>query len=416
MVGAASARPRISVIVPTYNRAALLQRTLETLATQPLARDDFEVIVSDDGSTDDSAAVVTAFAPRLRLQYHFQEDLGYRAAAARNAGARLASAPYLAFLDSGTLAGPNFLRGHLAAHESAEPQVVAGYTYGYRLSDPTPGLAEAIADRSPLEVFELFGDAPSFRDIRHERLGGTGFDLRGLALPWLFLWSMNFSVTARDFWAVGGFDERFREWGTEDLELGFRLERHGVAIRMNREAWAIEPPHERDVPANTASAKRTLLQFLQKWPEPVNELTWALMEQDRMPTVEDEYRALLHWTAGSRDLAVRDEIERAVAQQAAIKAVPRVCVIGAGADVPDCVGHGAVLVDFDEELLGKALVDGRHSGRHAIGLHLALADQSAGLVVITSRLRGLWPRWGDVILAEARRVGREVRSPLVAES
>lgn len=410
-----STRPQISVIVPTYNRAALLRRTLESLAAQPMEREAFEVIVSDDGSTDDSAAVAESFAPRLQLRYHFQEDLGYRAAAARNAGAVLARAPYLAFLDSGTLAGPHFLRGHLAAHGAAQHQVVLGYTYGYRPLDPTPGLAEAIANNSPLQVFERFRDDPSFLDMRHEHLEKVGFDLGWLALPWMFLWSMNFSVAARDFWQVGGFDERFREWGTEDVELGFRLVRHGVPIRMDRGAWAIEPPHGRDVAANAASVKRTMLQFLEKSHEPAIELTWAVLEQDAIFTVEDEYAALLRWTAESRHLDVTGEIERAVARQTSGKTVPRVCVIGCGAEIPHRVAPGAVLVDFDERLLGKALSSGRHTGQYAVGLHLTLPDQSADLVVITSRMTNLWPRWGEVILQEAHRVGREVCGPLIED-
>jgi len=52
--------------------------------------------------------------------------------------------------------------------------------------------------------------------------------------------------------------------------------------------------------------------------------------------------------------------------------------------------------------------DGRHSGRHAIGLRTTLPDQSVDRVLITSRLAGLWPRWGAEILAEARRIGRKV--------
>jgi len=69
------------VIVPTYNRSWLLRETLRQLTRQSLPVADFEVIVSDDGSSDDTAEVVTEFANRLRIRYHFQQDLGFRAAA-----------------------------------------------------------------------------------------------------------------------------------------------------------------------------------------------------------------------------------------------------------------------------------------------------------------------------------------------
>jgi glycosyltransferase involved in cell wall biosynthesis len=74
------------------------------------------VIVGDDGSSDETAEVVRSFGQRLRMCYHFQEDLGFRAGAARNAGARLASAPVLAFLDTGSLASADFVRAHCEAH------------------------------------------------------------------------------------------------------------------------------------------------------------------------------------------------------------------------------------------------------------------------------------------------------------
>jgi cellulose synthase/poly-beta-1,6-N-acetylglucosamine synthase-like glycosyltransferase len=94
-------RPSVSVIIPTYNRTELLRRTLDALTEQSISRDEFEVIVSDDGSTDNTSAVVQSFADRLDVRYCHQQDRGYRVAEARNAGARLASAPILVFLDSG---------------------------------------------------------------------------------------------------------------------------------------------------------------------------------------------------------------------------------------------------------------------------------------------------------------------------
>jgi hypothetical protein len=65
-----------------------------------------------------------------------------------------------------------------------------------------------------------------------------------------------------------------------------------------------------------------------------------------------------------------------------------------------------VLFDFDRAVLDRALADGRHQGHHAIGLRTPLADGSVDRVLITSRLAGLWGRWGDDVLAEALRIGR----------
>jgi validoxylamine A glucosyltransferase len=137
--------PQLSVVVPTYNRAPLLRKTLASLVQQRNPPP-FKVVVADDGSTDDSEQVAAEFRDSLAIRYCYQEDDGYRVAKARNMGAAIASAPILVFLDSGTLAGPDLLAGHLRHHAEhrAHPgsptggPAVVGYTYGYRPYAPTP--------------------------------------------------------------------------------------------------------------------------------------------------------------------------------------------------------------------------------------------------------------------------------------
>jgi glycosyltransferase involved in cell wall biosynthesis len=85
---------RFSVIIPTYNRAAVLPRAIESALTQTLPT--CEVIVVDDGSTDATPAVVTRYGRRIRCIR--QENAG--AAAARNCGIEAAAGDWLAFLDS----------------------------------------------------------------------------------------------------------------------------------------------------------------------------------------------------------------------------------------------------------------------------------------------------------------------------
>lgn len=89
--------PRVSVIVPTYNRAGEIGRCLESLVRQSIT--DFEVIVCDDGSTDGTREVVAAYRERLTLKYHWAENFG-GPARPRNTGLELAQSAYVAFLDS----------------------------------------------------------------------------------------------------------------------------------------------------------------------------------------------------------------------------------------------------------------------------------------------------------------------------
>ena len=68
-------------------------------------------------------------------------------------------------------------------------------------------------------------------------------------------------------------------------------------------------------------------------------------------------------------------------------------------------------VDFDRDLLMLGAGEHGHRLLHGVGLRLDAPAEAYDLVVVSSRLRGLWPRWGADITAEARRVGRAVAVP-----
>src|SRR5882672_6181176 len=108
--------PVCSVIIPTYNRMALLRYTLDALTRQDLGADRFEVLVVDDGSSDGTAALVERYQGRLDVRYFFQPDQGYRVAAARNIGIAHARSDVCVFLDSGVIAHSGCLSAHLRSH------------------------------------------------------------------------------------------------------------------------------------------------------------------------------------------------------------------------------------------------------------------------------------------------------------
>jgi GT2 family glycosyltransferase len=368
----------------------------------------FEVVVADDGSSDDTAAVVESFRDRLSLKYYFHEDLGFRLSAVRNGGVRLATAPLLVFLDTGTFVGRNFVRAHLDAHRAApQPVAIAGYTYGYDPNGVDATLTARIDQYAPDGLVQREADNPGFWDARHALFDACEFDLTRLTLPWQVFYTLNCSVRADVLAEVGGFDEVFEGWGFEDCELGFRLHRAGVAIRLSREAWAVESSHARD-PGRWKQLERNMDRFFTKYPEPVLEIGWVLIMRNRAAywTWEAELRSLDAWTAEVRDLDVAEELA-ATAEVAALGET--VAVFGAGARVPASLPP-AVLFDFDPDLVQQAVTasGGRHTGHRAIGLRTTLPDQAVDSVIITSRMRGLWGRWESDLLAEARRIGRTV--------
>jgi glycosyltransferase involved in cell wall biosynthesis len=99
-----SATPLFSIVVPTYNRAHLISKTLQTILNQEFT--DFEVLVVDDGSKDNTAEVVKQFSD-TRIQYHSKANA--ERGAARNYGATRAKGAYINFFDSDDLMLPNHL-------------------------------------------------------------------------------------------------------------------------------------------------------------------------------------------------------------------------------------------------------------------------------------------------------------------
>jgi glycosyltransferase involved in cell wall biosynthesis len=384
----------ISVIVPTYNRSALLRRTLASLSAQTASRDSFEVVVGDDGSSDDTRDVVTQFAARGPVRYVFQADEGYRAAAARNAAARAATGDILAFLDTGTLAAPDFVDAHLAAHRGRHRTAVIGYTYGYNPWQPSTELPKLVHDHPAEEVVRRLGTDPGLRDMRDDTLASVHDKPMRLLLPWMLFWTCNVSVRAEDFRTVGGFDEAFRHWGGEDLDLGYRLVRDGVWLALSRDAWALEMPHERDLTFMSDCTARNGEILWEKYRVPVMELYWGLYGNGRYDPLEDVYRDFVRWrdeTAGTR---TAEEV-------AALAGTTSRRVLVVGADREPCPAQGWEALCPDE----GAKAPRTH---HAFGLRTPYPDGAFDVVVLTSRLAGIWSRWGELLLREAARVGASV--------
>jgi glycosyltransferase involved in cell wall biosynthesis len=398
--------PKISVVVPTYNRAELLRATLASLARQTIPADEFEVIVADDGSSDATVKVVESFSGRLRVAYYFQEDKGFRAAAARNGGARLASSSILLFLDTGTVASPNLLYSHIKAHspQSAKKAII-GYAYGYRHWNPLPGLAVALDQNHPEDVVRMHVGNPAFLDWRDDEFAEVESDINQREPSWMLFWSLNCSLQASDFWKVGGFDERFCGWGPEDMELAYRIFLAGIPFEISRDAWVIEAPHDRDQEDRLRSTRRLAEYFHEKHQQPIIEVFWAVLMENRLlyPTFYRECKAFLNWCEYSRSLDMREELE---AISARLPPDESVVIFGCGGAIPLSLSR-AILCDYDQELLAKTLGKSTDRGYNVVGLRNPLASNSVGHVIFTSRMQGLWARWQGELLAEAARIGRE---------
>ncbi|GGM01882.1 MULTISPECIES: glycosyltransferase [Micromonospora] len=236
-----------TVVVPTYNRAQLLGYTLAALTRQDLSADRFEVVVVDDGSSDDTAAVVEAYRDRLDLSYHFQPDDGYRVAAARNVGINAARNDVCVLLDSGVLPHSGCLRAHLDSHAAdGPPQAVIGYVYGFNLDNEDAEAIRGLVDPTDADaaIKALAADG-RWPDMREDFYRSHDDDIATLRAPWTVFWTCNVSVRTATLREVGAFDETFRSWGGEDVDLGIRLHLAGARFVVDRAAASLHYPHDK---------------------------------------------------------------------------------------------------------------------------------------------------------------------------
>jgi glycosyltransferase involved in cell wall biosynthesis len=193
---------KLSVVIPTMNKRPLLARTLAALLAQEAGTEDWEVVVVNDGSTDDTAAFLAGLAGQAARLRVVSPPSNVGRARARNLGWRAAAGASVLFLDDDILAPPGLLRAHLAILERGGR---AG-TIGAAVTAP--------------EIV----DAPHFHYI----------DTRGVAklpagpAPGKYFVTQNAAVPRDALDEVGGFDEGYAAYGFEDMDLGFCLEDAGV--------------------------------------------------------------------------------------------------------------------------------------------------------------------------------------------
>lgn len=204
-------RPPLSVVIPVRNGGLDFERCLRGLRDSTWT--DFELVVVDDGSTDDSAALAESFGARV---VRHERSLG--PAAARNTGAEAASGAVVFFLDADVVLHPESLAR--AMHRlSAQAELTA--------------------------LFGSYDDAPSapglvsrFRNLLHHYIHQRG-EFHDGARPVHTFWTGCGAIRRQAFLELGGFDPQlYRRPAIEDIELGYRLTRAGYRIELVRDVLA----------------------------------------------------------------------------------------------------------------------------------------------------------------------------------
>jgi len=172
-------RPLISVVIPIYNRVQYIAEAIGSVLAQDYSP--VELIVVDDGSTDDAVAVVRRMGAGIRYVYQANQGIG----AARNAGVALATGSFLAFLDSDDAWLPDKLSSQAAVF-AAHPETDAVYGLADQFFSPEIEIDFWRAFRSRPGI--LPAPLPSALLIRREAFGRVGpFDPRlgiGIDMDW----------------------------------------------------------------------------------------------------------------------------------------------------------------------------------------------------------------------------------------
>jgi glycosyltransferase involved in cell wall biosynthesis len=203
---------RVSVVIPTYNRWDKLRRVLDGYREQSIPAADFELLVCDDGSTDETPERLREYsaAAPYALRHLRQENSG--PASARNRGLRAAGAPTVVMTDDDCVPHPDLLARHLASTRRGVSTI--GYIDWHPEIDVTPFMAFL---------------SPGYR-----------FNFGQITDPenatFRCYYTANVSVWRDDALALGGFDEQFPAAAYEDIELGYRLHRAGVRLVYDERA------------------------------------------------------------------------------------------------------------------------------------------------------------------------------------
>lgn len=268
-------QPKVSVIIPTYRHRDFIGRTVESVFAQTMP--DFEIIVVNDGSPDDTAAVLGPLIEGKRVCYVEQKNQGQ--SRARNRGLQLGRGEYIAFLDD----------------DDVWPKDKLEWQCGFLDQNPGVALIGGV-----LETMDEYGRAgergPFYPTITFESLF--------LANP--FISPGQVLIRGEVLHQVGGMNPEI--WGADDWDLWFRIAKAGKMAMENRLAL-----HYRLHPNN---ASRQTARLLRACCETIDghleSLPRELRKSLRYPAYRNIYAGLGTWLAGgARDLARRGRLVEA---------------------------------------------------------------------------------------------------------
>ena len=222
------ATPEVALLVSTFERPAHLRRCLHSIAQQRDVDGKFEVVVTDDGSQDETLDIVREFAQTANfpLSWTTHPHTDFHLARCRNEGVASSTAPYLIFVDGDCLLPPNFVKRHLAHRQ---PQVVlVGNSFRFDC-ETSQRITDAVIESGEYRRWGAFRERWRIATVRMK--GRLYAALHHPSKPKPL--GGNLAIWRQDYERVNGYDEAFRGWGCEDDDLGWRLRRAGLRFKSS---------------------------------------------------------------------------------------------------------------------------------------------------------------------------------------
>lgn len=231
----------ISVVLATYNWPQALRLCLQGLSEQ--TDKNFEVVIADDGSTDETAQLIKSCSQSLdiKIKHVWQQDVGFRKAMVLNKAMAESVGEYLVFLDGDCLAQPDFIERHRKLSQSGVMVTGSRVLLGKILT-------EQLCESGHWSYKNFLSNALSYRLAGElNKIFPLIFRVpdNSMRLYKNFVWrrikGCNMAVWREDALKIQGFDENLQGWGHEDADFVFRLQQAG--IRRKSGAWATEVLH-----------------------------------------------------------------------------------------------------------------------------------------------------------------------------
>lgn len=248
----------VSIIIPTYNDRNLLDLTLHSINALNYPKYRLQIIVVDDGSSENNQFIIEKYKAHFSLEYYFQEDLGFRAASARNLGLMHAKGELTLFVDAGVLLDKKAVHEHVHAYQKNIVNI--GLSYGF--NEFTTQHAEQLCrltqqlKTKAFDFTHFINELKQYSDCRIPWLESIDFDLSRCRHPYLIFWTCHVAVPTHLLKQVAGFDESFTSWGGEDVDLSYRLYQQGCQFQIVQQAYSLHYPQNKNENNRKISANK----------------------------------------------------------------------------------------------------------------------------------------------------------------